>query len=165
MRRLRFAAACLVVVCGLLLTNQSVARAYGNDALYQLTYSANCNNPSVPLCAPDVFGLGGGWGWIEIDGAPGDTSGTADAALTICHHQTAGQVNGATHVNLEDTPWVELLGKDLPPAAFPVDFPGNPDETYIYVPAAMLAFPDESDHYSVRVAPGVFVQSTVVELR
>ena len=167
MRRLALLAAGLAVSAGMFLSGgHSVVKAYGTEHLFQLTYSANCDNPSVPLCAapPAGFGLGGAWGWIEPDGPAGATSGGADGQVTFCSHQTAGLRNGAFHLSLSDTPWIELLGSQLPPGTFPVDFPGNPAETYIDVPAVGLAFPVTPGHYSVKVAPGVQVQATVVQM-
>ena len=70
------------------------AQAYGTDHVYQLTFSLNCNDRTSPLCAPDMFTLGGVWGWIEPD-----SDGTADATVTFCGH---GQgFNGAFHENLD----------------------------------------------------------------
>ena len=166
-RPLRIAGACIAAAACLFFGGNSVAHAYGVGHLFQLTYSANCDNPSVPLCAapPAGFGLGGAWGWIELDGSAGATSGTADATLTFCTHRTAGQPTGAFHVNLSDAPWTEMLGSQLPPSIFPVDFPGNPSETYLVVPAAGVAFPVTPGHYSVRLTHGVQVQSQVVAMR
>jgi hypothetical protein len=159
--------AALATTFGLGMTSQSAAFAYGTNHLYELTFSANCDNPAVPLCSPSGFGLGGTWGWIEIDGTWGATSGYADATITQCSHQTPGLPNRAFHTNLSDTPWVELPGSafltsDNPP--FPVDFPGSLTELYFVIPAAGLAFPVVPGHYSVSAAPGVQVQSQVTQL-
>jgi hypothetical protein len=57
----------------------TAAQAYGTDHVYQLTFSLNWDNRASQLCAPDMFGLGGVWGWIEPD-----SDGTADATITFC---------------------------------------------------------------------------------
>ena len=164
MKRLSIAAACLAVTGAFVLSGQTPVKAYGTNHLFQLTYSANCDNPAVPLCAPPPgFGLGGAWGWIELDGASGATSGTADGTVTLCGHQNVP--TGAVHMNLSDTPWFEALGASLPPGTFPVDFPVNLAETYFVVPAVGIAFPVTPGHYSVRLAPGVQVQSTVTQMK
>lgn len=167
-RWLRVAGVCIATTFGLALISQSGAFAYGTYHLYELTYSANCDNPTSPICSPAEFGLGGAWGWIELDGAPGARSGYADATLTQCSHQTAGFPNGAFHVNLPSTPWVELPGSafltsDNPP--FVVDGSDNPTELYFVIPAAGLAFPAAPGHYALSLAPGVQVQSEVKQLQ
>lgn len=166
-RWLRVAGVCMATTFGLAMISQSAAFGYGTTHLYQLTYSANCDNAMLPICSPSGFGLGGSWGWIELDGTWGATSGYADATITDCSHQTAGFPNGAFHTNLSDTPWVELpgsafLGSDDPP--FTVDGPGNPTELYFVIPAVGLAFPAAPGHYSLSIAPGVQVQSQVTQL-
>lgn len=61
---------------------------YGPLAVYQTTFSMNCNNPSV--CGPN---LGGFWGWAVFN-----SDGTADAQLTGCDHmQGGGPAAGAQH--------------------------------------------------------------------
>ena len=55
----------LVIVSGMLGAAPSTAQAYGNDALWQIGLSFNCNNQD--LCLNPPFGVGGLWGWIEFD--------------------------------------------------------------------------------------------------
>jgi hypothetical protein len=69
------------------LATSTPAAAYGSDAVYQLEFSFNCNNPSSDVCTNE-FGTGGGaWGWIELDSEthPG-TSGDADIVIAFCDH-------------------------------------------------------------------------------
>jgi hypothetical protein len=69
----------------------SGALAYGhNDApIAQVEISANCNNPSFPLC--QEVGLGGVWAWAELDTAGGDgTSGEMDFTIAFCGHSGPG---------------------------------------------------------------------------
>ena len=40
--------------------------AYGNDAVYQVTFSLNCVN-AQSSCV-NIFGLGGTWGWFALNG-------------------------------------------------------------------------------------------------
>jgi hypothetical protein len=132
------------------------AHAYGRDHVYQLTFSLNCNDRNSPLCAPDNFGLGGVWGWIEPD-----SDGTADATITFCGH---GQgPNGAFHENLDEVPWSIVPESQLggrfavgtDPTAQYIVFDGNSD-------LGFLAFPVTPDHYSMRFGPGITAQGTVV---
>ncbi len=76
------------------------ARAYGNDALWQIGLSFNCNNPS--LCLNPPFGIGGFWGWIEFD-----PEGMGDATLSGCSHLSTslGVLTGADYLHIEITNW------------------------------------------------------------
>jgi hypothetical protein len=131
-------------------------QAYGNDHVYQLTFSLNCDNKSSPLCAPDMFGLGGVWGWIEPD-----SDGTADATVTFCAH---GQgFNGAFHENLDEIPWSIVPESELN-GRFAVGV--DPTGQYIVFDSGsdigFIAFPVTPDHYSIKFGPGITAQSTVV---
>jgi hypothetical protein len=134
--------------------------AYGkaDQPLAQLELSANCNNPSFPLCAapPAGVGLGGIWLWIEID-----QGGTADVAGAGCGH-LKGVGGGASPIRGE-APWWGFHGTA---AALQAAFPGtfvvgtDPGGNYYVVPFG-FAFPVTTGHYSVRLATAVFVQATV----
>jgi hypothetical protein len=131
------------------------AHAYGTDHVYQLTYSLNCTDKNSPLCAPDVFGLGGAWGWIEPN-----NDGMADAAITFCSHGQGH--NGAFHENL-DVSWSIVSGSELN-GRFAVGT--DPTDQYIVFDAAsdlgFIAFPVTPNHYSMSFGPGITTQSTVV---
>lgn len=134
----------------------TAAQAYGNDHVYQLTFSLNCNDRHSPLCAPDVFGLGGVWGWIEPD-----ADATADATVTFCGH---GQgFNGAFHENLDEVPWSIVPESDLGDRFATGSDPGG---QYIVFDEGsdlgFIAFPATPDHYSISFGPGITAQSTVV---
>jgi hypothetical protein len=133
------------------------AQAYGTDHVYQLTFSLNCDNRTSPLCAPDAFGLGGAWGWIEPD-----SDGTADATLTFCGHGQ-GQ-NGAFHQNLDGVPWTIVPGEDLN-GQFQVGV--DPTDQYIIFPdpnLGFIAFPVTPGHYSTTFGPGIRANGTVVKM-
>jgi hypothetical protein len=175
MRRLRpflVTIAASAVAMFALAASVAPASAYGSAKIYELTYSANCDNPSSALCAPFPagFGLGGAWGWFEVDGSSSTAaSGTADGTATFCAHASP-----AFHINLSDTPWMLMTGaqiaafntgKPLGLTIFPVDFPGSPTETYIVLPAVGIAFPNVPGHYSAKAGPGVSIESTVTAVR
>jgi hypothetical protein len=133
--------------------------AYGaaDHPLAQIEVSANCNNRSFPLCAapPAGVGLGGIWLWIEID-----QGGLADVAGADCTHLNG--VTGAGSIRGE-APWWSFHGTVAAlEAAFPGTFVvgGDPNGDYYVVPFG-FAFPKTTGHYSVRLATGVFIQSTV----
>lgn len=147
------AAVCIVVA-------PVTASAYGNGAVYQLTFSLNCDNPSVSLCAPPPagFGLGGAWGWIELD-----NTGTYDATLTFCGHQNPGQPNGAFHTNVSDAPWTTMsLASAVAGGNFPVGF--DPNNHYLVPAGVGIAFPATAGHYSAKLAPGVSLESQVTKV-
>lgn len=133
----------------------SAAQAYGPGHVYQLTFSLNCDNGASPLCAPDKFGLGGAWGWIEPD-----SDGTAEATATFCFHAQDG--NGAFHVNLDGVKWSIKSTSELG-----TRFAVGTDPTGEYIvfdsasPIGILAFPVTANHYSISFGPGVTAQGTV----
>jgi hypothetical protein len=91
----------LVIVSGMLGAAPSKAQAYGNDALWQIGLSFNCNNQD--LCLNPPFGVGGLWGWIEFD-----TGGQGDATLAGCTHLSSslGLLTGADYLHIEITNWM-----------------------------------------------------------
>jgi hypothetical protein len=133
----------------------SVAQAYGTDHVYQLTFSLNCDDKSSPLCAPNAFGLGGAWGWIEPD-----SDGTVDATVTFCSHNQGP--SGAFHENINGVPWSVVPGSQLG-NRFPVGT--DPTGNYIVFDSAsalgFIAFPVTPNHYSTTFGPGIRANGTV----
>ena len=85
-----------------------------SQAVYQITWSLNCNNPSAS-CANTTnsaaFGLGGQWGWAALSGT--STGGTANVQVTDCGHLVGSGgpgLAGAVHISL-DTTWFVMHGK------------------------------------------------------
>lgn len=134
----------------------TTAAAYGKaeNPLAQIEFSANCNNPSFPLCQPPPagFGLGGVWLWIEID-----AGGSGDVAGAGCGH-VRGVGGGAGPIRGEIT-WFKAT---LPPGAIP--FWTDPTNTYYVVslgPGEVIPFPVTVGHYSFMPAPAVAIQLQV----
>jgi len=126
------------------------AAAYGNTAVYQVTFSLNCVN-AASSCVQQ-FGLGGTWGWFALNGAPGATAGTVDVAQTFCAH--GGGFNGAFHFNGDST-WFTVPGPGVP---FLVD----PNNQYLIVNGAdLFPLPATSGHYSFTIERGFFGQITI----
>jgi len=98
MRRVRLLFVVLAVAGALAacvgLSASSARADYGPLALYQTTFSFNCDNPS--FCGAD--GLGGFWGWAVFN-----TDGSADAQLTGCGHLQGGPggTAGAGHFSAD----------------------------------------------------------------
>lgn len=130
----------------------SVAQAYGTDHVYQLTYSLNCDNKASPLCAPNAFGLGGAWGWIEPD-----SDATVDGQATFCAH-----AQGAFHVSLDGAGWSTVPASQLN-GQFTVGT--DPGGNYIvFDPSSaigFIAFPATPGHYSQSFGAGIQTQATV----
>jgi hypothetical protein len=135
------------------------ALAYGkaDNPLAQVEISANCTNRNSPLCAPDGFGLGGIWLWIEVD-----AGGTADVAGSGCGH-LPGYGGGAESIRGE-FPWVPFSGT---PGELASAFPGtlvvgtDPGGDYYVFPEFGFAFPVTNGHYALHLDKGVFLQSQV----
>jgi hypothetical protein len=84
----------------------SPAGAYGGGAnhdMWQVGFSMNCNNPSLPLCA--ALGTGGDWGWVEFDRSADGTQTWGDAQTTFCFHTVGGGGAGAGHTSIDITSW------------------------------------------------------------
>jgi hypothetical protein len=130
--------------------------AYGraDHPLAQIEFSANCNNPSFPLCAPppDGFGLGGVWLWIEID-----ANNTGDVAGAGCGHIRGGG-GGAGSIRGDVTWWPSTGPQGLAFATDPHNLYYNVD---IGDGGPPLSFPQTVGHYSFRPAPGVTVQTQI----
>jgi hypothetical protein len=149
--------------------------AYGNNALWQIGLSFNCNNPS--LCLTPPFGIGGFWGWIEFD-----SDGTGDATLTGCSHLSTslGVLTGADHLQVEITAWTIAPGSAGPATFFITDgtvsFTGvNTRGAPVTVPLSVLGVldtgvPAAAGHYSFSslmgftAPPGVNFQIQVAQL-
>jgi hypothetical protein len=102
------------------------AAAYGNNAVYQITFSFNCNTVNDPCY--QQFGFGGLWGWIALN-----SDGTADIQATACGHDRAG-TGGATHFG-GDGSWssTTIPGMLFIPASvlpFPLAFPATPGQYF-----------------------------------
>jgi hypothetical protein len=127
------------------------ASAYGNTAVYQITFSLNCTSVTPHAC--DQFGgPGGAWGWIELD-----AGGTGDMTLTVCGHSIGGGGGGgAFHVNAEITSW------DASGALISID-----SDTAGVPPFALgtgLEIPSAPGHYSGHPFPGLATEITVVRI-
>lgn len=145
----------------------STAAAYGSAAQWQITISANCNNPS--LCGG---GGGGFWVWAEFD-----NDGTGDATVTGCGHLVpAHGIAGADHINIEMHSWTIAPGSAGPLTFFVT----SETDTFVgHGPPQVVDFPSENfdtgvpavpGHYSIAAqvfgfsGPGVTFQMQVVQI-
>jgi hypothetical protein len=126
------------------------AHAYGGKAAYQVGLSFNCDNKTSFYCAPNLFGLGGFWGWYAFN-----SDGTYDAQLTFCAHSQG--FSGAFHGS-EDGIWT------TGPASVPFIF-GNSTDFYTSTDGGATwqdtMVPAGAGHYSAKLAPGVSAEVQV----
>jgi hypothetical protein len=138
----------------------SAAFAYGkaDQPLAQIEVSANCDNPSFPLCAPapNGVGLGGIWFWVEID-----ANGTGDLSGAACAHGPGGSGAGSIKTTAE---WTYSTAEAAPPGS--INFGAiDPNDNYYLVnindggPPWLI--PVSTGHYGTHLAPGVQIQITV----
>jgi hypothetical protein len=160
----RFVFGSLAVV-GMLATSAPSAGAYGNAGpakqTYQLTFSQNCNSPSV--CGDE---LGGFWGWAVLY-----SDGTGDAELTGCGHLTHGGgpgTAGAGHFH-DDFTYDLSNTTELVTISETETFVGHGQPVTETVPGEATGIPLVPGHYSTTdllgfSAPGVSFQIQVVQL-
>jgi hypothetical protein len=129
------------------------AGAYGSTAVYQVTFSLNCTNPTPGAC--DQFGGPGGvWGWIEFD-----SDHTGDMTVTVCGHTVGGGGPGgagAGHANVDISSWSTSGGLFSIDASTPVLPP--------FLSGTALEIPAAPGHYSGHPFPGLAEEITVVQI-
>jgi hypothetical protein len=157
LRRCLTLLAATVAVAAMTVAAPGQAFGYGHadQPLAQVELSANCNNPSFPLC--QEVGLGGIWLWVEID-----ADGTADVAGAECGHVPGGG-GGAGGIKGEFS-WSSFTGS---PADFAAAYPDgflfgvDPNGSYYVLEPFGFAFPTTTGHYSFRPVPAVTIQLQV----
>lgn len=154
----------LAAIAGFIGVGKASAYGKSDQPLAQLTLSANCDNPSFPLCFPPQpdgsggVGLGGIWAWVEVD-----TGGTGDMTGAECGHTQKGGgpgSAGAGPLGPSDITWEQVSGSEIPDGFFRLGTDPT-DQYYIVNELGPFAFPVTTGHYSVRLAPGVQIQATV----
>src|SRR5207248_1958889 len=132
-----------------LVTLSAPAAAYGSDAVWQIGFSFNCNDPvACAVSQSNPFGPGGFWGWIELDSTthPG-TAGSAEIVVTGCDHfRPTAPHGGADHFTVDGTWWTANNTLFVSTTAF--------GGVFFTAPAA-------SGHVSLRPAPGINMELQV----
>jgi hypothetical protein len=143
----------------------SGALAYGSadQPLAQVEVSANCDNPSFPLCQPFPAGVGTGgiWFWVELD-----ANHTGDLSGAGCGHTVggAGGPGGAGAGSIMGTAtWQYTTLETAPPGAI---FVGtfDPNDRYYAVTitdGSTWLIPTSTGHYGQNLTNGVQIQITV----
>jgi hypothetical protein len=141
------------------------AFAYGkaDQPVAQIEVSANCDNPSFPLCAPfpNGVGTGGIWYWVELD-----ANGSGDLSGAACGHTVGGVggPGGAGAGSIKGTAsWTYSSLETAPPNAI---FFGTADPNDHYYAVTITdgstwLIPVTRGHYSAKLANGVQIQITV----
>jgi hypothetical protein len=127
----------------------TTAAAYGNTAIYQIEFSLNCVDKNAQCVS--IFGLGGFWGWIELD-----QGGTGDAAVSGCAHGLPGVPHGGAGGGPLEVTWTATTTNGDP-------FLTDPGGNYLFVPQVGLTFPATAGHYSSNVF-GTVIQVQVVKI-
>jgi hypothetical protein len=113
---------------------------YSSGAVYQITWSLNCDNRSAACASDPNIGLGGFWGWVAL--LPADAHGVQadNGQETVCGHPGGG----ALHQSFDST-WVSF-SSSMPPG--PVT---DPNGKYILIqdPFGLFPVPATMGHYSV----------------
>jgi hypothetical protein len=146
-------------------TSAGKALAYGkaDSPLAQVEVSANCDNPSFPLCAPSPNGVGTGgiWYWVELD-----ANGTGDLSGAACGHTVggAGGPGGAGAGSIKGTASWTYSSLEAAPASDIFFGTFDPNDRYYAVTitdGSTWLIPVTTGHYSARLATGVQIQITV----
>jgi hypothetical protein len=103
----------LILALGAAGATPASAYAPGNIAEYQIGLSFNCQNPVTCVASStNPFGIGGFWGWIELDAGC-----TGDAQLTAQGHNNADpSLNGTFHLAIHDITWSTVSSPPFGPA-------------------------------------------------
>jgi len=137
----------------------SGAAAYGNDAVYQIEFSGNCDDPANFLCA-NVFGVGGIWVWAALD-----KDGTGDATVAFCDHGLPTAPHGGAFGSPTEVTWsmVTFIGNPFPIGSVNAD----PNNQYLEIFTAqgpLITVPATAVHYSFRAGPAAQAQTQVVKI-
>lgn len=135
----------------------TTAAAYGNDAVYQIEFSGNCDNPDNFLCS-QVFGVGGIWVWAALD-----QGGAGDASVAFCDHGLPSVPHGGAAGGPVEVTWVKINYVGNPFAIGSVN--QDPHNTYLAISTAqgpLITVPATPGHYSFRSGPAVQAQTQVV---
>ena len=164
MRKTVVALMAVFAIVGLLVASAPAAGAYGNSGsakqTFQLTFSSNCNNPSV---CPS---LGGFWGWAVLY-----SDGTGDAELTGCGHLTGGGGPGTAGAgHFHDSLTYDLSNTtEFVTLSETETFVGHGTPVTVTVPGSDTGLPLIPGHYRTQdllgfSAPGVTFQVQVVAM-
>jgi hypothetical protein len=117
-----------------------------SGAIYQITWSLNCDSRSATCASDPLIGLGGFWGWVAL--MPSTTPGTGadNGQETVCGHSLVpgASPGGAFHAPI-DSIW-DAFSSPVPPG--PV---ADPNGNYLMINDSFGLFPVPATygHYAV----------------
>jgi hypothetical protein len=161
MKRLAFSLIAILALTALIAgSTSSSAAAYGNDAVYQIEFSGNCDAPANPVCAPppNGFGVGGIWVWAALD-----ADHTGDGTVAFCAHGLPTAPHGGAFGTPIKVTWASFSWSGPPLAVGSVN--QDPNNKYLAISTAqgpLITVPATPGHYSFRAGPGVQAQTQVV---
>ena len=133
-------AAAFGIFGGATAASASTPGGYSAGAVYQITWSLNCDNRSA-ACASDLnIGLGGFWGWVALLPANANGVQADNGQETVCAHPGGG----AFHQSIDST-WLMISPSSQPgPVA-------DPNGHYLVIndPFGLFPVPATMGHYSV----------------
>ncbi len=135
----------------------TTAAAYGNDAVYQIEFSGNCDDPANFLCS-NVFGVGGIWVWAALD-----KGGDGDATVAFCAHGLPSVPHGGAAGGPTEITWAKITYAGNPFDVGSVN--QDPHNTYLAISTArgpLITVPATPGHYSFSSGPAVQAQTQVV---
>jgi hypothetical protein len=138
----------------------SGAAAYGNDAVYQIEFSGNCDDPANFLCA-NVFGVGGIWVWAALD-----KDQTGDGTVAFCAHGLPTAPHGGAFGSPVQVTWTVIANYTGDPFAIG-SVNKDPNNNYLAIATAqgpLITVPATPGHYSFRAGPAVQAQTQVVKI-
>jgi hypothetical protein len=136
----------------------TTAAAYGNDAVYQIEFSGNCNNPDNFLCS-NVFGVGGIWVWAALD-----ADHTGDATVAFCAHGFPTAPHGGAFGSPVEITWSMITNYTGDPFLIG-SVNQDPNNNYLAISTEqgpLITVPATPGHYSFRSGPAVQAQTQVV---
>ena len=125
------------------------ANADYGKALYQITFSSNCNNRTYCVDASGNPQLGGDWGWAALN-----ADGTGDLVVTGCGH-LPGYGGGAFNEHVDIYQW------EIKDGVFFIDSASDPS---FEGPSPIPYQSARSYHFSFRPAAGVNTEGQVTKI-
>lgn len=135
-----------VALVGASAASAAPSSSYGR-ALYQITWSLNCDNRAAACAFDPTIGLGGFWGWVAL--MPSSTPGTGadNGQETVCGHSLVPGAGpgGALHAPIDST-WNMISAPPVLPAV-------DPNGNYLVINDTFGLFPVPATpgHYKVSV--------------
>ena len=133
-------AAAFGIFGGATAASASTSGGYSAGAVYQITWSLNCDDRSAACASDPNIGLGGFWGWVALLPANANSVQADNGQETVCGHPGGG----AFHQSIDST-WFSF------PSSSPPGPVADPNDHYLVIndPFGLFPVPATMGHYSV----------------